>query len=89
MEGPLWRETLGRSLGSHDAADLLVVCVMAMVAGKKPLGSPFYRTHRRDEALSPTTECSIRHWFDPFARAKYSLLLKTHSPSERASGQNG
>ena len=23
MEGPLWRETLGRSLGSHDAAELL------------------------------------------------------------------
>ena len=23
MEGPLWRETLGRSLGSHDAAELV------------------------------------------------------------------
>ena len=22
MEGPLWRDTLGRSLGSHDAAEL-------------------------------------------------------------------
>ena len=25
MEGPLWRETLGRTLGSHDAAELVVV----------------------------------------------------------------
>ena len=23
MEDPLWRETLGRSLGSHDATDLV------------------------------------------------------------------
>ena len=23
MESPLWRETLGRSLGSHDAAELV------------------------------------------------------------------
>ena len=23
IEGPLWRETLGRSLGSHDAAELV------------------------------------------------------------------
>ena len=23
MEGPLWRETLGRSLGSHDASELV------------------------------------------------------------------
>ena len=23
MEGPLWRETLGRSLGSHDATELV------------------------------------------------------------------
>ena len=26
MEGPLWRETLGRSLGSHDAAELVGMC---------------------------------------------------------------
>ena len=42
MEGPLWRETLGRSLGSHDARNLLVGCVMAMVAGKKPPASTPY-----------------------------------------------
>ena len=24
MEGPLWRETLGKSLGSHDSAELVV-----------------------------------------------------------------
>ena len=26
MKGPLWRETLGRSLGSHDAAELGGMC---------------------------------------------------------------
>ena len=26
MEGPLWRETLGRSLGSHDATELVGMC---------------------------------------------------------------
>ena len=38
---------------------------------------------------SLTFECSTRHWFDPLARAKYSLLLKTHDPSERESSTNG
>ena len=63
--------------------DLLVRCVMAMVAGKKPPASALYSAQRRDGALSPAIRGSARHWLDSFARAKYNLLLKTHGPSER------
>ena len=56
---------------------------MAMVAGKKPPVSTPYLAQRRDGALSPTIGYSTRHWLDPFARAKSSLLLKIHVPSER------
>ena len=84
MEGPLQRDTLGRSLGSHDAArNLLVGCVMAMVAGKKPPVSTPNLAQTRGEAHSLTIGCSTRHWPAPFARAKYSLLLKKHGPSEK------
>ena len=84
IEGPLWRETLGRSLGSHDAAEL----VGGMCHGngyrckKLPAFTP-YLAQRRDGALSLTIGCSTRHWLDPFARVKSSLLLKMRGPSER------
>ena len=84
MEGPLWRETLGRSLGSHDATELVGgMCHGAMVAGRKPPASTPYLAQRRYGALSLTIVCSTRHWLDPFARVKSSLLLKIHGPSER------
>ena len=79
MEGPFWRESLGRSLGSHDVAEFVVV----MVAGKKLPASTLYPGQRRDGASSSTIECSTRYWLDPLARAKCSFLLKTHGPSER------
>ena len=60
-----------------------VGCAMAMVAGKKLPTSTPYLAQRRDLALSPIIGFSPRHWLDPFARAKYSLLLKAHGPSER------
>ena len=63
--------------------NLLVGYVLAMTAGKKPPASMPYLAQRRDGALSPTIECFTRYWLDPFARAKYSLSLKTHGPSER------
>ena len=56
---------------------------MAMVAGKKSLVSTPYLGQSRDGALSLTIGCSTRHWLDPFARVKSSLLLKIHGPSER------
>ena len=63
--------------------NVLVGCVMVMVAGKKPPISTPYLTQRRDGALSLTIGCSTRHWLDPFACVKSSLLLKMHGPSER------
>ena len=85
MEGPLWRETLGRSLGSHDAAEL--VGGMCHDNGCRQettrLHAISYLAQRRDGALSLTIGCSTKHWLDPFARVKSSLLLKIHGPSER------
>ena len=62
--------------------NLLVGCVVAMVAGKKPPASTPCLAQRRDGALSPTIGCSTRLWLDPFAKAKSNLLLKIHDPSE-------
>ena len=56
---------------------------MAMVAGKKSNTHTPYLAQRQDGALSPTIRFSIRHWLDAFARAKCSLLLEIHGPSER------
>ena len=58
-------------------------CVVAMVSGKKPPVSTQYLAQTQDGALSLTIGYSTRYWPDPFARAKYSLLLKIHGPSER------
>ena len=70
--------------------NLLVECVMAMVAGKKPPVSTPYLAQRGDRALSLTIGCSTRHWPDPFARAKSSLFLKIHGLFERElAEQNG
>ena len=63
--------------------NLLVECVMAKVAGKKPPVSTPYLAQRRDRALSLTIGCSTRHWPDPFARAKSSLFLNIHGHFER------
>ena len=63
--------------------NLLVGCVIAMSAGKKPPTSTPYLAQGRDGALSLTIGCSTKHWFDPFARVKSSLLLKMRGPSER------
>ena len=82
MEGPLWRETLGKSLGSHDAAELV---------GGMCHGNGCRQETTRLLAISCTkTGWSsfthnrvLHHWLDPFARVKYSLLLNIHGPSER------
>ena len=63
--------------------NLLVGCVMAMVAGKKPPASTPYLAQKRDEAFLLTIRCSTRYWLDPFARVKSSLWLKIHGPSDR------
>ena len=56
---------------------------MAMTVGKKPPVSAPYLAQRWDGALSPTIGCSTRYWLGPFARAKFTLLLKRHGLSER------
>ena len=70
MGGPLWRETLGRSLGSHDAAE----CVVGMCQGngcrqKNTRLHAIFCTKTGWSSLT-TIECSTRIWLDPFARAK-------------------
>ena len=84
MEGPLWRETLGRRSGSHDVAEL--VGGMCHGNGCRQETTRLYVISckkRRDGDLSLTIGCSARHWLDPFARVKSSLLFKIHGPSER------
>ena len=84
MEGPLWRETLGRSLGSHDAAGTCRWDVSWQWLPARNHTPPRHILHEDgDGALSLTIGCSTRHSLDPFARAKFSLLSKTHGPSAR------
>ena len=84
IQGPLWRETFGRNLGSHDVAEL--VEGMFLVDGWR------YETARLYATLYKTTT-----GWDSFnynrvlrqtlvrssARTKSKLLLKTYSSSER------
>ena len=68
--------------------NMLVGCIMAIVASMKPPASTPYLAQRRDGARSPTIGFFTRHWLDPFARAKSSLLLKIHGPFEKELGDN-
>ena len=79
MEGPLWRETLGRSLGSHDATELV-----GGMCHDNGCRQETTRLHAIScsKTLSPTIGCSTRHWLDPFVRVKSSLWLKIHGPSD-------
>ena len=72
MEDPLWRETLGRSLGSHDAAELVGGMCHGNGCLQEPPASTPYLAQRRDGALSRTIGYSTRHWLDPFVRVKSS-----------------
>ena len=83
IEAPLWRATLGRSLGSHEAAELVSGMCHGNSVRQETTRSTPYLAQRRDEALSFTIACSIKHWLDPFERVKFSLLLKIRCPSER------
>ena len=64
---------------------------MAMVPGKRPPASSLYPAQRRDGALSPTMECSTRHWLDPSARAKFNFRRRHMAVPfrERASEKSG
>ena len=83
MEGPLWRETLGRSLGSHDAAELVdgmchgpdfrqeTTCLHAIFCTKTGWSS---LTHNR--VLHQALARSLRE-------SKVRFVLKIHGPSDR------
>ena len=84
MEGSLWRETLGRSLGSHDATEL--VGGMCHGNGCRQETTRLHAiscTKTGWSSLSLTIGCSTRHWLDFFGRVKSSLWLKIHGPSDR------
>ena len=83
MEGPLWKETLGRSVGSHDAAELV---------GGMRHGNGCRQETTRLHAISCTTTgwSSLTHnrvLHQALARSlregKDNSLLKIHGPSER------
>ena len=82
MEGPLWRETLGR-MGSHDVAQLVGGMCHGNGCRQETTRLHAISCTKTDEALYPTIGCSTRQWLDPFSREKSSLLLKIHDPSER------
>ena len=63
MEGPLWRDTLGRSLGSHDVVVLVGGMRRSNGCGHiKIYHLPLhYILHKDRTELSPTNECSTTH----------------------------
>ena len=61
MEGPLRRETLGRSLGAHDATELVGRMRHGNGCRQETTRLHAISCSRRDEALSPTIGCSTWH----------------------------
>ena len=90
IEGPLWRETLGRSLGSHDATEL----VGGMCHGN---GCRQETTHLHAISCSKTGWSSLTHnrvLHQALARSlresKVQFVVEDTSPfRQRASEQNG
>ena len=90
MEGPLWRKTLDRSLGLHDAVEGVGGMSHAMVVGKKSSDSHAISctktgwsslTHNR--VLRQALARSLRE-------SKVQFVAENKRPfRERASGQNG
>ena len=90
MEGPLWRETLGRSLGSHDATEL----VGGMCHGN---GSRQETTHLHAISCSKTGWSSLTHnrvlhqaLTRSLRESKVQFVVEDTWPfRQRASEQNG
>ena len=80
MEGPLWREALGRSLGSHDATEL--VGGMCHGNGCRQDTTRLHAISCTKTGWSSLTHNRVLHQ-TPFTRVKSSLLLKIHGPSDR------
>ena len=73
MEGPLWRETLGRSLGSHDATELVGGMCHGNGCRQETTRLHAISCTKRAGALLLTIGFSTRHWLDAFVRVKSSL----------------
>ena len=88
---PLWRETLGRSLGSHDAAGLVGgMCYSVGCQQETARPHAISCTKTGYGALSSTIECFTRHWLISFAESKVQVVIEDLWPfRERASGING
>ena len=90
IEGPLWRETLGRSLGSHDAAEL--VGVMCHGNGCRQETTRLHATSCTKTGWSSLTHNRVLH--QALARSlresQVQFVVEDTWPfRERASGQNG
>ena len=90
MEGPLWRETLGRSLGSHDAAEL--IGEMCHGSGCRQETTRLHTMSYTKTGWSSFTHNRVLH--QALARylceSKVQFFLEDTWPfRERASGQNG
>ena len=90
MEGPLWRETLDRSLGSHDAAEL--VGGMYHDNGCRQETTRLYAISCTKTEWSSLTHNRVLHQIlaRSLRESKVQFVVKDTWPfRERASGQNG
>ena len=90
IEGPLWTDTLGRSLGSHDAAEL--VGGICHVNGSRQETTRLYAISCTKTGWSFLTHNRVLH--QSLARSHYESKVRfvvddTWPFRERASGQNG
>ena len=89
MEGPLWRETLGRSLGSHDAAEL--VGGMCHGNGCRQETTRLHAISYTKTGWSPLTHNRALHQAPArfLSKSKVQFAVEDTWPfRDRASGQN-
>ena len=90
MEGPLWRETLGRSLGSYGAAEL--VGAMCHGNGFRQETTRLHAISSTKTAWSSLTHNRVLHQAlaQPFRESKVQFVVEDTWPfRERASWQSG
>ena len=90
IEGPLWRESLDRSLGSHDAAELLGG--MHHGNGCRQKNTRLHAISYTKTGWSPLTHNRVLHQAltQSLRESKVQFVVEDKWPfRERASGQNG
>ena len=83
LESSLWRETLGRTLGSHDTAGLVVGMCLGSACQQEAIYFYAISCINKGGALLSPIKCFTKYWLDPLVRTKPSWSLKTHGPFER------